>query len=321
MRVSVVIPCFNSEKSIAEVVELTRQVFASLPDYSCEFVLVNDDSKDGTYKQICLLARRYHEVKGVCLMRNFGQHNALMAGLNFASGDLILGMDDDLQTHPSQIPALLGKLREGYDLVYGIYKKKENSRIKNFTSWLNRITARRLLGRPKDIVSSNYWLITRRVRDEVLKYTGSTPYVDAIFCRVTTRIGNVEIEHHRREYGTSNYTFWKLLKLWLAYFNYSVLPLRFASMLGIIAAATGFLFAVATVVKKLVNPELLMGWASLMSAMVFFFGLVLLVIGIIGEYLGKAVQALGNTPQYIVRETVNCDVSAMQEPKKGMPKT
>lgn len=307
MLVSVVIPCFNSEKSIAEVVDLTRREFASLPEYNCEFVLVNDDSRDGTYEQIRQLARRYPEVKGVCLMRNFGQHNALMAGLNFASGDLILGMDDDLQTHPSQIPALLDKFKEGYDLVYGIYKQRKNSRIKNFTSWLNRITARRLLGRPKNVVSSNFWLISRRVRDEVLKYTGSTPYVDAIFCRVTTRIGNVEIEHHRREYGTSNYTFWKLLKLWLAYFNYSVLPLRMASMLGIIAAGTGFLFTVSTALKKLMNPDMPMGWASLMCTMVFFFGLVLLVIGIIGEYLGKAVQALGNTPQYIVRETVNFD--------------
>lgn len=308
MLVSVVIPCFNSEKSIDEVVELTRRIFASLPEYRCEFVLVNDGSRDGTYDQIRLLARRHPEVKGVCLMRNFGQHNALMAGLHFASGDLILGMDDDLQTHPSQIPALLGRLKEGYDLVYGIYKQRKNSRIKNFTSWLNRVTARQLLGRPKDIVSSNFWLITRQVRDEVLKYTGATPYVDAIFCRVTTRIGNVEIEHHRREYGTSNYTFWKLLKLWLAYFNYSVLPLRMASMLGIIAAISGFLFAVATVVKKLMNPDMPMGWASLMCVMVFFFGLVLLVVGIIGEYLGKAVQTLGNTPQYIVRETVNLGV-------------
>ncbi len=307
MLVSVVIPCFNSEKSITEVVELTRRIFTSLPEYRCEFVLVNDDSRDSTYEQIRLLARKYPEVKGVCLMRNFGQHNALMAGLKFASGDLILGMDDDLQTHPTQIPALLGKLKEGYDLVYGIYKQRKNGQLKNFTSWLNRITARRLLGRPKGIVSSNFWLITRQVRDEVLKYTGSTPYVDAIFCRVTTHIGNVEIEHHRREYGTSNYTFWKLLKLWLAYFNYSVLPLRMASMLGIIASITGFLFAVATVVKKLINPGMTMGWASLMCAMVFFFGLVLLVIGIIGEYLGKAVQALGNTPQYIVRETVNLE--------------
>ena len=304
MLVSIVIPCYNSEKSIEEVVELTRAEFAKLPDYRCEFVLVNDASADGTFEKIRLLAERFPEVKGINLMRNFGQHNALMAGMNYAAGDWVLGMDDDLQTHPSQIPALLAKMEEGYDLVYGIYRKSENGAAKNFTSWLNRVSSRRLLGRPKEISSSNFWIITKSVRDEVIKYTGANPYVDGIFYRVTNRIGNVEIEHHKREYGSSNYTLRKLMKLWLAYFNYSVVPLRFASVLGVTASAVGLVLAVVTVIRKLADPSMMAGWASLMSAMVFFFGLVLLVIGIIGEYVGKAVQALGNAPQYTVRETV-----------------
>ena len=305
MLVSIVIPCYNSEKSIAKVVELTMEQFEQMEGYTCEFVLVNDNSRDNTYGQIKKLAKKYSNVKGISLMRNFGQHNALMCGLNYTNGDYIMGMDDDMQTHPSQIPKIIAKLEEGYDLAYGIYKTHKNSKAKNLSSWINKVTSRILLGRPKNIASSNFWIITRAVRDEAVKYKGFNPYVDGIFYRITDRIGNVEIEHHKREYGTSNYTFKKLLKLWMAYLNYSVIPLRIATVLGGIASAAGIILAIVVVIRKLIHPDILMGWASLMSAMVFFFGLVLLVIGIIGEYVGKAVMALSDTPQYIIRDTVN----------------
>ncbi len=305
MLVSIVIPCYNSEKSIAKVVELTMEQFEQMEGYTCEFVLVNDNSRDNTYGQIKKLAKKYSNVKGISLMRNFGQHNALMCGLNYTNGDYIMGMDDDMQTHPSQIPKIIAKLEEGYDLAYGIYKTHKNSKAKNLSSWINKVTSRILLGRPKNIASSNFWIITRAVRDEAVKYKGFNPYVDGIFYRITDRIGNVEIEHHKREYGTSNYTFKKLLKLWMAYLNYSVIPLRIATVLGGIASAAGIILAIVVVIRKLIHPDILMGWASLMSAMVFFFGLVLLVIGIIGEYVGKVVMALSDTPQYIIRDTVN----------------
>ena len=139
-------------------------------------------------------------------MRNFGQHNALMAAMNYTQGDYILGMDDDMQTHPSQIHKLIEKMEEGYDLVYGCYPQKKNSFLKNFSSKLNEVSSRILLGRPKDIVSSNFWLITKAVRDEVVKYTSYNPYVDGIFYRTTHNIGNVEVEHFKRAVGTSNYT-------------------------------------------------------------------------------------------------------------------
>lgn len=307
MLVSIIIPCYNSEKTIAKVVEMTMAQFEKMQDYTCEFVLVNDNSKDDTYGQIKKLAKEYKNVHGICLMRNFGQHNAIMAGLNYANGDYCMGMDDDMQTHPSQIPAIIGKIEEGYDLVYGVYKSHKNGAMKNFSSWLNKVSSRVLLGRPKNIASSNFWIVTRAVRNEAIKYSGYNPYVDGIFYRITDRIGNVEIEHHKREYGSSNYTFKKLLKLWLAYFNYSVIPLRIASVIGGIASAVGLILSVVIVIRKLVNPDILMGWASLMSAMVFFSGIILLVIGIIGEYVGKTVMALSNSPQFIIRDTVNID--------------
>ncbi len=305
MLVSVVIPCYNSEKTIKDVVEMTISEFDKLEGYECEFVLVNDCSQDGTFQEIKKLGEKYPQVHGINLIRNFGQHNALMCAMNYAKGKYILGMDDDFQTYPTQIPFLVHKIEEGYDLVYGIYKKRVNSPIKNFTSWLNKVTSRVLLGRPKDIVSSNFWIITDQVKDEVIKFPNYNPYVDAIFYRTTHNVGNVEIEHHKREYGDSNYTLWKLIKLWLAYFNYTVIPLRLVSVIGTVTAICGFIGVIVTVVKKLLNPVMTVGWSSIVSIMLFFFGMVLLVLGVIGEYIGDIVLAVNNAPQFIVRDKVN----------------
>ncbi len=308
MLVSVVIPCYNSQDMIGKVVELVMEEFDKRPDYTCEFVLVNDHSKDDTFGSIRRLAEKYPNVKGVDLFRNFGQHNALMAALAYTSGELVLGMDDDMQTHPSQLFRLVDKMNEGYDLVYGVYRKRKNSAAKNLTSWLNKVTSRILLGRPKEIVSSNFWIITRAVRNEVIKYTSYNPYIDGIFYRVTHNIGNVEIEHFRRASGTSNYTFAKLVKLWLAYWNFSVIPLRISALLGVISAAGGFIAAIIVIIRKLfITPDMTVGWASTICFMAIFFGMVLLVLGIIGEYLGKIILTLNNTPQYIVRETLNME--------------
>lgn len=307
MLVTVVIPCYNSQDSIEKVVNLTVAEFKKLPQYTYEFVLVNDYSKDATFSKIKELAAKYPFVRGINLARNFGQHNALMAALNYAQGDLIVGMDDDLQTHPSQMYKLLDKAQEGYDLVYGNYARRKNSFFKNLTSKFNKVTSRILLGRPKNIVSSNYWVISKLVRDEVIKYTNYNPYIDAIFYRVTSNIADVTIEHHQREQGSSNYTFRKLVKLWMAYWNFSVIPLRISSLLGILFSVAGFVGFVITFIRQLLDPSTQTGWASIMCALFLFFGFVLLVLGIMGEYLGKIMLCINNTPQYIIRETVNVE--------------
>ncbi len=307
MLVSIVIPCYNSEHSIEEVVSLTKEVFAGIPGKEPEFILVDDCSKDGTFAKITELAENDPSVHGISLMRNFGQHNALMCALNHASGELIIGMDDDLQCHPSQIPVLLDKIDEGYDIVYGIYRKQKNKPLKNFTHWLNKVTSRALLGRPKDIQSSNFWIITKMVRDEVIRFKDYNPNVDGLLFRTSRRIGNVPIEHHVRVYGSSNYTLAKLIRLWLTYFNYSLVPLRFATVLGMICSLTGFLAAVVIVIKKLISPMQTVGWASLMSALFLFSGVILLVLGILGEYIGKIILSINNTPQYIIRSKINLE--------------
>ena len=307
MLISIVIPCYYSEKTIKKVVEMTIDEFSKTNRYDCEFVLVNDGSTDGTYEKIKELAEKYPFVQGVNLLRNFGQHNALMAALHYVRGDYVLGMDDDMQTHPSQIHKLVGKSQEGYDLVYGHYGKKKNSTLKNLSSKLNEVSSRILLGRPKEIVSSNFWIITRKVAEEVIKYDSYNPYIDGIFYRVTHNIGNVEVEHHKREVGTSNYTLKKLIRLWLAYWNYSVIPLRISSVTGGVMAMAGFVAALLTIIRKLVHPGIPVGWASTICVVTVFAGLILMSLGIIGEYLGKIILTLNHTPQFIVRESINTD--------------
>lgn len=305
-KISIVIPCYNSQATIRKVVEMVMDEFKKMEEYECEFVLVNDASpKDDTYGEICKLGQDYKNVKGINLLRNFGQHNALMAALHYTTGDFILGMDDDMQTHPSQISKLIHKMEEGFDLVYGVYPKKKNSLAKNLSSKINEVSSRFLLGRPKNIVSSNFWMITKQVRDEVIKYDSFNPYIDGIFYRTTHKIGNVEVEHFKREVGVSNYTLKKLLKLWLAYWNYSVIPLRISSVLGAISALIGFLATICVVIYKLIDPTVTVGWASTICIVTVFAGLILMVLGIIGEYLGKIILIVNKTPQFIIRETIN----------------
>lgn len=304
MLISIVIPCYYSEKTIHKVVDMVRDEFNKNEGYECEFVLVNDGSTDGTFDEIRKLSQEYTNVKGINLMKNFGQHNALMAALQYTEGDYVLGMDDDMQTHPSQIFKLVHRIEEGFDLVYGIYPEVKNGPIKNLTSKINRKTSRVMLGRPKEIESSNFWIITRAIRDEVVKFDTFNPYIDAIFYRATSNIGMVPVEHFKREYGHSGYTFRKLLKLWMAYWNFSAVPLRMSFYVGTFSLLAGVLFAVYLIINKILSPDLPVGWSSMMCIMALLFGVVLMVLGVVGEYLGKIILILNNTPQYVVRETV-----------------
>lgn len=305
MLVSIVIPCYNSENTISKVVDLAVEEFAKLKEYECEFVLVNDYSKDKTWQAIVRLAEKYPNVKGVNLAKNFGQHNAIMAGLQYTEGDLIVGMDDDMQNHPSQIPQFLDKMQEGYDIVFGVFKQRKFSVMKNITGAVSRYLLWHLLERPKDIQMSSFWCCRRYVRDEVIKYDGYNIFLQVLFFRTTHNIANIEIEHFAREVGTSNYNFRRGLKLFLSCLNFTVIPLRLATLFGTLFSAAGFIGALGVLIRKLVNPNIAIGWSSLMCAMLVFFGISFLMLGIIGEYIGKLILNINKTPQYVIRDTAN----------------
>ena len=230
MLYSIVIPCYNSSRTIRKVVEMTAAEMDKLGRAPYEFVLVDDFSPDGgdTLHELLDLAGEYPFVKVVELARNAGQHNAIMAGLNNASGDAIIAMDDDLQTHPSQLHILLEEFDKGSDIVYGYYPEKKHSLFRNFGSYVNYLSVRILIGKPKDMKTSSFWIIKKFVRDYVIQYKSPYTHLQGLFLRTTRKITSVPIKHFEREYGKSNYTLKKLLHLWSNIMGYSVAEMAFS---------------------------------------------------------------------------------------------
>ncbi len=304
MSYSFVIPCYKSSQSIREVVESTIQEMDQIGRGPYEFVLVDDHSPDdgATLRELKSLADDYDCVKAIELAKNSGQHNASMAGLNQAKGDYIISMDDDLQTRPSQLPKLFEEIEKGYDVVYGYYPEKKHSKFRNFGSWVHYESVRILIGKPKGMKTSSFFVMRKFVRDHMIEYKEPYTHLQGLVLRTTRNISSVPIEHFDRTYGKSGYTFSKLVHLWFNIVGYSVVPLRIATFLGTVFAAVGFISSIAVIIKKILRPEIMMGWSSLMAAIFFFSGLIMLFLGLIGEYIGRMFLSLGNNPQYIIRE-------------------
>jgi undecaprenyl-phosphate 4-deoxy-4-formamido-L-arabinose transferase len=304
---SVVIPCYKSAKSIEQVVTDTIEEFKKLEIEDIEFVLVNDCSPDGgqTIGKLYSLAARYPFVKVINLGKNSGQHNATMAGLNYATGDYIISMDDDLQTHPSQIKYLKEKIDQGYDLVYGYYEEKKESLFRRFGSALNYWTVRILINKPKWLKTSSFWMIRRYVRDYAIRYTHPNVHLQGVFLRCTGNIACVPIQHFERVYGSSTYTLKKLIQLYGNIVGYSMLPISLVTYLGFFMAAIGFLADVIVLIQKLINPAMIAGWASLAGLICLFCGLTLAALGVVGSYIGKLFIGQTNAPQFVVRDVTN----------------
>lgn len=305
MLVSIIIPCYNSEQTISKVVKLTKKEFEKMEGYECEFVLINDYSNDNTFLKIKELANSDKNIKGIDLSKNFGQHNAIMAGLNYADGDYIMGMDDDMQTHPSQIVKFIKKIEEGYDIVYGKYPIKKHSLFRNLGSKFNDFTVRKLIGKPKGLTACSFWICKKYVRNEIINYHNFNAHIQGLFLRTTKNITNVDIEHFEREVGESNYTLKKLIKLWAGCLNFSILPLRFSIFLGFFSCLIGFIALIIVIMKKIINPTITSGWSSIMCAIFIFSGIILLVLGILGEYIGRVLLCINNTPQFIIKDSIN----------------
>lgn len=305
-KVSFVIPCYKSALTIEGVIKEIKETMASLQEkYSYEVILVNDFPEDGTFDVIREITAENENIVGVNLAKNFGQHAALMAGFHYCNGDITVCLDDDGQTPANEVGKLLDKIEEGYDVVYAKYEHKKHSAFRNFGSKVNEIMTRFMLGKPKELYVSSYFAARKFVVDEMLRYQNSYPYVIGLVLRTTKNVTNVVVNHREREIGTSGYTFGKLLGLWLNGFTaFSIKPLRIATACGGFCAVVGFIYGIYTIIKKLVNPAVPMGWSSTMAALVFIGGMLMLMLGLIGEYLGRIYISLNNAPQYVVREVV-----------------
>ena len=307
---SIVIPVYNGAGSIERLVhELSR---LHMPD-GVELVLVNDGSADDSWKVIQrLCAAAPMPIVAIDLARNFGEHNAVMAGYAAASGAYIINIDDDFQNPPSEVVKLYehAKCNPELDVVYTRYEEKHHSLFRNLGSRFNDMMARFMIDKPKGLYLSSFRCINRFLRDRVVQYTGPYPYIDGLILENTRRIGRLTVQHAPRTEGKSGYTLRKLIRHWLMMFvNFSVMPLRISSFIGAMFSVVGFVMAMVAVYERFFKdtPQ---GWASIVSVVLVFAGIQLLTLGLIGEYLGRLYLMHRGKPQYAVRTTL---VAAIQE--------
>jgi len=308
-KVSFIIPCYRSYNTVGHVVAEIEEAMNEFKDnYSYEIILINDCSPDNTMDAIRELCAQKPYVKGIGFAKNFGQHSALMAGLRQAFGDYVVCLDDDGQTPADEVDKLLAKLEEGFDAVYAKYEHKQHSSFRNLGSKMNELMTRIMLGKPKELYVSSYFAVKRFVVEDMIRYENSYPYVIGLVLRATKNITNVVVNHREREEGTSGYTMKKLLGLWFNGFTaFSVIPLRVATCIGGASAGVGFVYGIYTIIKRFINPDVPMGFSALMAALVFFGGMIMIMLGLIGEYIGRIYISMNNSPQYVIRETMNID--------------
>jgi len=301
-ELSFVIPVYNGSRTIGGVVESIHRLYS---DLDFEVVLVNDGSQDDTETTCRELADRHPgTVTFVHLARNFGEHNAVLAGLNHSTGAFVAVLDDDGQNPPEEIRRMFDEIRaRGHDVVYGRYRVKHHGWFRNLGSRFNDRIANIMLKKPPELYLSSFKVMNRFVVDEVTSYKGAFPYIDGLILRTTRNLGQIEVEHRDRDDAVSNYTLRKLFLLWLNMFlNFSITPLRVAALVGTFTALASLFLLVAIVIDKLyVNPDVPVGVPTVLATIVFFAGVQLVILGTIGEYLGRLFLDHSGSPQFVVR--------------------
>lgn len=300
---SFVIPCYRSEKTIKSVVDEIIKTVGTLQIDKYEIILVNDCSPDNVWEEIKKIAASNSTVRGFSLAKNFGQHAALLAGYSQAVGDLIISLDDDGQTPIDELGLLLSKLDEGYDVVYAYYEEIKQNAFRRFGSFMAVKMAEIMLGAIKGLKGSSFYVAKKFVIDEMVKYDNPYPYMPGLVLRTTRNISNVMTHHRPRLEGKSGYSFKRLLSLWINGFTaFSVKPLEIGTYVGSLVAFVGFIFALTIIIRKIVNPSIAAGWASIIAIMLILGGLILIMLGLIGEYIGRIYICLNKSPQYVIKE-------------------
>ena len=308
MMLSIVIPVYNSEEILDELISQIISEINKKKDLieKFEVILVNDNSKDNSWKIIKNICANFDGVIGINLSKNFGQHNALIAGIKNSKGDYLITMDDDLQHSPKYISEIIHKLNEGFDVCYTKYKNNKYSLIKKLGSIVNDKIANIVLKKPKNIYLSSFKCFTKKICEEIKKYDGPFVYIDGLIFDITKNVSSVDVEHLERMTGNSNYNIFKLISLWLRVLtNFSIVPLRISTIAGFFMTFVSFCSILVIVSIKLLNPTIAAGWASIISVLLFFSGLQFIVLGLIGEYIGRSYLNLNKKPQFVVREYKN----------------
>lgn len=307
---SFVIPCYRSEKTVMTVVDEIEETVVKRPEFDYEIILVNDGSPDNVWDVIQNRAREDGHVIGINLAKNFGQHGALMAGYNHTIGDYVVSLDDDGQMAATAMFDLIDKLEEGFDIVYASYPETHQTAFRRWGSDF----AKKMSDYMFDIKGdkrkgSSYFVMKRFVVDEIIQYKHSYPYIYGLVMRTTRNIEMVPIEHRDRIQGKSGYNFKSLVRLWLNGFTaFSVKPLEIGVYIGFFTATFGILLSIFTIVRKLLNPDIMMGWSSLMASILIIGGVIMIMMGMIGEYVGRIYICINNSPQFVVKEVCKKEI-------------
>ena len=310
---SFVIPCYRSEHTIPSVIEEIKKWVDSHDVREWEIIAVNDCSPDDVQEVLEKIASDNEKIKVIELAKNMGKHAAMLAGYSKVIGSLIVNLDDDGQCPIDQLDLLLDEVEHGADIALAKYRVKKQSLFKKFGSLMNQKMAQIMIGQPKDVQISNFSVIRRIIVEEMVKYQNPYPYVSGLMLRSTKHIVNVQMDERERLYGCTNYTFIKSIKLWLNGFTaFSVIPLRIATMAGMCCTAIGVVSGLYVVIKRLLNPAIPAGYSSLMAALLFIGGMIMLMLGMIGEYIGRIYISINNSPQYVIRQTINIEKSERQ---------
>ena len=308
-KLSFAIPCYNSANTIPQVISEIRDTMSNVADmYDYEIITVVDGSPDNVFQVLQELAASDEKIKVINLAKNYGQSSAKMAALKYSTGDYIIVMDDDGQCPADKTLELIAPLENGNDVSMADYPQKKQSWFKNFGSKFNTITCRLVLDVPKDFRSSNFYAMKKFVRDQIIQYKNPYPFMDGLISQITKSIGYVPMEERERISGSTGYTLAKLLTFWLNGFTaFSIIPLRISSMIGILCAIVGFIGGIVTVLRKIIIVDIHVGWSSIISLMLFIGGLIMLMLGMIGEYVGRIYISINDAPQYVERETINVE--------------
>lgn len=300
--ISIIIPVYNSERTLEELSNRLDEVLSAL-DVSFEVILVNDGSKDASWDQVRCLSIKHNWLNGINMMRNFGQHNALLCGIRSAKYDKIITMDDDLQHPPEEIPKLLTAINAGHDVIYGTPEEGRHGLWRRIASWMTKLALQSTMGAENARNISAFRIFYTRLRDAFFHFQNPYVSIDVLLTWGTDNFGSVEVEHNPRQEGETNYTFRKLVSHALNMITgFSVLPLRIASLLGFAFAFFGMLVLLYVVGRYLIQGGSVPGFPFLASTIAIFSGVQLFALGIIGEYLARMHFKLMERPAYVVKE-------------------
>ena len=312
MSLSIIIPVFNSEDTLEEVITRIVKVMNS-EELSYEIILIDDASTDNSWEKVINLAKKNQNIIGLQLLKNSGQHSANLCGFRHSKNDIIITMDDDLQNPPEEIPKLIKLIVEGNDLVYGQFSSKKHNLFRSIGSKVINKLNKKIFNIKSDVSLSNFRAIDRRIIDLVCAENHFKPYIPGLILKYSQNIGGISVQHDERRIGKSNYTLRKLVSLVFdLLFQHSTIPLRITSIIGLLSSFFVFIFGIYTFYRAIAQGVDVPGWASIAILLSLSSGLIILIMSVIGEYLIRILNQVSHQDTYKISRMVNFDDSTLE---------